>query len=259
MVDIHCHILPGLDDGAESWEVSLQMAEMAIADGITHIVATPHANSNYKFDPERIRQLRDELQAKLGDRLTLTTGCDFHLSYENLQDARLHPQKYTLNQKNYLLVEFADYSIPPTIDDTLHQLQLLGMRPIITHPERNPIIRATPQKLEKWLERGCYAQITALSLVGRFGAAAKHAAERWLEEDRIHFVASDAHNLSGRPLRLRQAFDVVVERKGEAVARALFVENPLAAVEGRALPYVPEPAGSGERTSSRRRKRFIFF
>jgi len=138
-------------------------------------------------------------------------------------------------------------------------LQLLGMRPIITHPERNPIIRATPQKLEKWLERGCYAQVTALSLVGRFGASAKHAAERWLEEDRIHFVASDAHNLSGRPLRLRQAFDVVVERKGEEVARALFQANPLAAVEGRPLPYVPEPAGSGHQPAGRRRKRFFFF
>src|SRR3981081_2488015 len=86
MVDIHCHILPGLDDGADTLETSIQMAEMAIADGVTHVVGTPHANSHFKFDPELIRQRRDELQSAVGNRLILATGCAFHLSYENLQD-----------------------------------------------------------------------------------------------------------------------------------------------------------------------------
>ena len=260
MVDIHCHILPGIDDGAESIEISLQMAETAIADGITHVVATPHANSVYTFELERIRELRDQLQAQVGNRLTLVTGCDFHFSYENLQGARQNPHKYTINQKNYLLVEFADYSIPPTIDDTLHQLQLAGLRPIVTHPERNPLIRANPQKLTRWVERGCYVQVTALSLLGRFGPSAQRAADRWLAEDCIHFFASDAHNVTGRPLKLREAFEVVAQRRGTEVAQALFRDNPLAALEGRPLPYVPEPLSSENSGSTpRRRKRFIFF
>src|SRR5580692_2283583 len=129
MVDIHCHILPGIDDGAKSMEVSLQMAEIAIADGITHVIATPHSNAEFKFRPELVLQLRNELQAKVEGRLKLATGCDFHLSYENLADIQVNKTKYTLNQKNYLLVEFADFAIPPNIDDTLHNLHLLGLHP----------------------------------------------------------------------------------------------------------------------------------
>src|SRR5882672_5781019 len=214
MVDIHCHILPGLDDGADTLETSIQMAEMAIAEGVTHVVGTPHANSQYKFDPELIRLRRDELQSAVGGRLTLATGCDFHLSYENLQDLQINPQKYTINQKNYLLV------------------QLAGLSPIITHPERNSLLRAQPERMYRWLHQGCYAQVTALSILGRFGSAAQNRAEEWLDSGRIHFVASDAHNLQGRPLQLRAAYDKVAERRGDAVAQALFQHNPLAAFEG---------------------------
>ena len=259
MVDIHCHILPGLDDGADTLETSIQMAEMAIAEGVTHVVGTPHANSQYKFDPELIRQRRDELQSAVGNRLILATGCDFHLSYENLQDIQKNPKKYTINQKNYLLVEFADFAIPPSMDDNLHQLQLMGLSPIITHPERNALLRAQPERMYRWLHQGCYVQITALSILGRFGSAALQCAEDWLDADRIHFVASDAHNLKGRPLQLRAAFDKVAERRGEAVAQALFQDNPLAAFEGRGLAYEPEQADPSAKPPQYRRKRFIFF
>ncbi len=260
MVDIHCHILPGLDDGADTLETSIQMAEMAIADGITHVVGTPHANSTYKFDPELIRQRRDELQSAVAGRLILATGCDFHLSFENLQDIRKNPRKYTINQKNYLLVEFADFAIPPSMDDTMHQLQLAGLSPIITHPERNALLRAKPERMYRWLHQGAYVQITALSILGRFGSGAQHRAEAWLDADRVHFVASDAHNLKGRPPQLRAAYDAVAKRRGTTVAQALFHDNPLAAFEGRSLPYEPEqPDPSAKPAQYRRRKRFIFF
>ncbi len=260
MVDIHCHILPGLDDGPDSLEEALEMAEMAIADGITHVVATPHADDQYRFDPDLVHERRNELQARLGERLMLATGCDFHLSFENLQDLNEHPTRYTINQKNYLLVEFADFAIPPTIEETLHQLQLARLSPIITHPERNALIRAQPERLYRWIHQGCYVQVTAQSLLGRFGPKVQRLVETWLDEDRIHFFASDAHNLTSRPLRLRQAYDAVAKRRGEEVARALFHDNPLAALEGRSLPYAPEPRdGETKRPSVRRRKRFLFF
>jgi protein-tyrosine phosphatase len=260
MVDIHCHILPGMDDGADTMETSVEMAEMAIAEGVTHVVATPHANGEYNFDPAVIRQRRAELQERVGGRLQLMTGCDFHLSFENIQDLRLDPAKYTINQKNYLLVEFADFSIPPGSDETLHQLQLLGVSPIITHPERNRLIRAKPEQLRRWLRQGSYVQITAQSLTGGFGERAQKQAEEWLEEDMVHFFASDAHNVDKRPLRLRAAYDLVAQKRGEEVARALFFDNPLAAVEGRPLPYEPEPPEASNRAVHRhRRKRFIFF
>jgi protein-tyrosine phosphatase len=262
MIDIHCHILPGLDDGPEAIEMSCEMAESAIADGVTHIIGTPHANDTHHFDPALVRQRRDELQARFEGRLTLATGCDFHMSFDNLQDIRRDAWRYTLNQKNYLLVEFATYSIPPSMDQALHELQLAGLRPIITHPERNPLIRAKPERLFQWLRQGCYAQITAGALLGRWGEASKEAAERWLDGGAVHFLASDAHNVTSRPLKLKETYDLVAAENGAKVARALLVENPLAAFEGRELPYVPElseefaPAGAAP---AKRRKRFWLF
>lgn len=260
MVDIHCHLFSALDDGAKSFEESLEMAEMAIADGITHVVGTPHADSQYRFDFGLVQQRRAELQAKLGDRLKLGTGCDFHLSVENIQSVRSTPTKYSINQKRYLLVEFADFAIPPTADETLHELQLLGLSPIITHPERNPLIRSQPQRLLGWVRQGCTVQITGQSLLGKWGDSAKQAAEEWMNQKTVHFFASDAHNTTQRPLRLKEAYDAVVTKWGQAVAQALFRDNPLAAFEGRELPYHPElPSAPDRVTQPARRKRFIFF
>src|SRR5579864_1448444 len=259
MVDIHCHILPGIDDGAKSMEIAAQMAEIAIADGITHVIATPHSNAEYKFLPETILQLRNELQAKVEGRLKLATGCDFHLSYENLEDIQVNKTKYTLNQKNYLLVEFADFAIPPNIDDTLHNLHLLGLHPIITHPERNGLIRHQPEKLWRWLRQGCYVQVTAQSLLGRFGKDTAKLLMNWLDDERIHFVASDAHSVTGRPLKLREAYDLVAKCRGIETADALFTHNPMAAFDGRPLPYQPEPPPDKNARSYKKRKRFIFF
>lgn len=261
MIDIHCHILPTLDDGAESVEIAVAMAEMAVAEGVTHIICTPHSNSRYAFQPEVIKQRRDELQARYEGKITFATGCDFHLSFENLQAIRETPTRYTLNQKNYLLVEFADYSIPPALDQALHDLQLAGLTPIITHPERNPLIRTKPERLFQWLRQGCYAQVTAQSISGKFGRTAQEAAEKWLAAGVFHFIASDAHNVSSRPLRLKATYDYVSGEYGEELAHALLVDNPLAAFEGRPLPCVPELAedGNTEGGQTRRRKRFWFF
>src|SRR5260370_19110472 len=129
MVDLHCHILPGLDDGPDTIEESVAMAESEIADGITHVVATPHSSDDYFFDYAQVRSRRDELQTRMGGRLKLATGCDFHLSPENLESLRRNPSFYCINQRNYLFVEFNEVSIPPALDQTLHQLQLADLRP----------------------------------------------------------------------------------------------------------------------------------
>jgi protein-tyrosine phosphatase len=261
MVDIHCHLLPGLDDGPESLEMSVAMCEMAIADGITHVIATPHADSSYAFQPDLIRRRRDELQARFEGRIELATGCDFHLSFENIEDLRPYPAKYTLNQKRYLLVEFNDYSIPPAMDQTLHHLQLYGATPIITHPERNPLIRNNTERLYRWIRTGCYVQITAQSILGKFGAQAMTMAESWLKDGAVHFFASDAHNLTSRPLQLKEAYAKVASKNGKDVAEGLFVENPRAVFDGEALPFVLElPEDRGHAPGARKKKkRFWFF
>ncbi len=256
MVDLHCHILPGLDDGPDTMDESMMMAESAIADGISHLVATPHSNSTYLFDYAQVRRIRDELQAKFRDGLKIATGCDFHLNPENLGSLRADSSPYCINQKNYLLVEFNEISIPPSMDKTLHEIQLARVRPVITHPERNRILRTHPERLRKWVRQSCFVQVTGGALTGGFGETSQKDALRWIGEGLVHFVASDAHNTRTRPLRLQPAYDVVLDRFGEEKARALFLENPLAAFEGRELPHVPEVE---QELPSARRKRFFFF
>jgi len=257
MVDIHCHLLPGLDDGPETMEESLEMAEMALSDGITHIAATPHSNDVYPFDSERSQALCRELAERMGGRLNLTTGCDFHLSYENVEAATACPARFALNQKHYLLLEFADFSLPAFLDRALERLQAAGLKLIVTHPERNPLVRAAPERLRGWIDSGCSVQITALSLAGRFGPAAERAALGYLDRNWVHFVASDAHNVRGRPPRLRTAYDLVAARRGPQVARALFQDNPLAAWQGERLPWIAEPEPPPPAPA--RRRRFFFF
>ena len=256
MVDLHCHILPGLDDGPDNMELSLAMAESAIADGITHVVATPHSNSEYVFDYSRVRKVREELQAKIDGRLILASGCDFHLSPENLDALRAEASRFCINQRDYLLVEFNEYSIPPAMDQTLHEIQLMRLRPVITHPERNAILRLQSERLLKWVRLGCFIQVTAGSLTGVFGTGAQKDAWRWMADGLVHFVASDAHNMRGRPPKLQPAFELVLKQFGEEVASALFVDNPMAAFEGRDLPHVPEVRNE---IALPRRKRFFFF
>src|SRR5882757_1144834 len=116
MVDLHCHILPGIDDGAKTIEEALAMAETAIADGITHVVATPHASNEYSFDFARVRAARDDLQSRVGDRLQIATGCDFLLSPEAVAAVIPAPPQFCLGQKDYRLVECNEFSLPPALD-----------------------------------------------------------------------------------------------------------------------------------------------
>ena len=232
------------------------MAKDAIADGITHVVGTPHASSEHKFDFERVRAAHDELTARLGDRLVLATGCDFHLNPENIQAVRSDSARYCINQKDYLLVEFNEFSIPPSMNQTLHELHLQGLRPIVTHPERNAILRTQPDRLRNWVRQGCFAQVTAGSLAGIFGPLAKDIAWAWIAQGLVHFVSSDAHNTARRPLKLKFAYQAVAKRFGEEKAQALFVENPMAAFEGLPLPHIPEIL---QETRLEKRKRFFFF
>jgi protein-tyrosine phosphatase len=244
MIDIHHHLLFDLDDGSRSLEMSVDMAAMAVEDGITHIVCTPHANERFAYQPEVIRErlnaVEEVLLAKGIGPLALGIGCDFHLMYENVEDALHRPNRYTINQKNYLLVEFPDYSISPNTNETLYDLRLSGMTPIITHPERNPILSKQPERMGEWLSTGSLVQITAASLHGRFGQVAQKTCHWLLERNWVHFIATDAHNLTSRPPQMRAAYDSVAEKYGEATAQRLCMSNPLAVFEGQPLQAQPD-------------------
>jgi protein-tyrosine phosphatase len=242
MIDIHHHLLWSLDDGASTLETSIAMAKAAAADGISHIVCTPHANNTYSYDPfvisEKIAELqrildRDAISVKLG------RGCDFHMSY--IQEAKLDPGKFSINGLGYLLVEIPDYGLSRGLTEVFYQLQLAGLTPILTHPERNPTLQNDQPRLVDWLRGGVLIQVTAGSVVGRMGKHAERMAHELLANRWVHFLATDAHNTTSRPPKMREAFEVVAKKYGPDYAHLLCVSNPLAAFMGKPLQQQIEP------------------
>lgn len=254
VIDIHSHILHGLDDGAASFEVSLAMAQVARDTGITDIVATPHSNSAYRFEPALIASRIRELQGAVGERLTIHRGCDFHLSARNIQQALREPRRFSVNSLNYLLVEFPEVSMIQGVDEIFAELKSVGLNLIITHPERNPYLADDVKQLQRWVENGIFVQLTAQSLLGEpFGAKAARWCEKAITMGVVHFVASDAHDAIYRPPRLDRARQFLEKHFGEEYAELLVEVNPRAVIEGMALTpgIIPPPR--------RQRRRWLFF
>jgi protein-tyrosine phosphatase len=235
LIDIHCHVLFGLDDGAKTIEDSVAMVLMAAEHGTTDLVATPHANLEYHFDPDLIEERRRQLEAAASGALRLYTGCDFHLSYDNIQDALAHPGKYTINQKCYLLVEFSDLLIFKNTSEIFGRLAEAGMIPIVTHPERNGLLRQRIDEIARWVEQGVYVQVTAQSLTGRFGRRAQDFSKVLLGRRLVHIIASDGHDCEHRPPVMREAYEWLCEQYGEALADTLTTRNPGATLTGNSL------------------------
>ncbi|HEX4021087.1 MAG TPA: CpsB/CapC family capsule biosynthesis tyrosine phosphatase [Acidobacteriaceae bacterium] len=252
MIDIHHHLIFGLDDGAKNIETSLAMVEMAQADGITHIVCTPHANSFYSYRPEENVARLAQIKERSGSQITFATGCDFHLSFDNIEDAMQHRNRYTIHQKNYLLVEFPDFGIPVNISQTFYEMLIAGIIPILTHPERNQTLAAQPYRMVEWIRLGCLVQVTAGSLTGTFGRTAQRIGEQLIRDRWVHFLATDAHNTTTRPPHLHEAYDWVKRAHGEECAERLCVTNPRAAFYGEPMPEQPEPVGIFEEHAPKR-------
>ncbi|MFN3324491.1 MAG: tyrosine-protein phosphatase [Bryobacteraceae bacterium] len=236
MVDIHSHILHGLDDGASSLDESVEMVRMAAENGTTDIVATPHANIEFRFRPELVAERVAELRQAVGSLIQIHTGCDFHLLHDYTEDAVAHPAKYTINGKCYLMVELSDLMIFSNTDQIFQRLMDAGMIPVVTHPERNWLLQQRLPLLERWVSMGCCMQVTGQSLLGRFGSKARRFGEEMMERGLVHFIASDAHDSQDRTPRLDQAFQHVSRKYGEARAERLFRTNPRAALCGDPLP-----------------------
>jgi protein-tyrosine phosphatase len=239
-VDIHSHILYGMDDGAKTLEQSVAMLEMAASGGTTDIVGTPHSDQMYDFQPELIAVRVCELNAALGGRIRVHHGCDFHLHFDNIQDCLANPAKYTINHQRYLLVEFHNAHIPETTGEVFGRMTTLDLTPVITHPERNPLLQQRMESLVNWVRLGCLVQVTAQSFLSRFGKRARQAADELMERRLVHFVASDAHDTEDRTPLLGEAFAYVAKRYGAARAQALFSDHPRATLTGQYLE-VEEP------------------
>ena len=244
-VDIHCHLLPGLDDGPSNWEQTLAMAQAAVENGLEWVVATPHQRGRHAENtPELIRAILDQTQRHLEDRqvpLRLFPGADVRID-ETLVDGFRNGEVQTIADGRYLLLELPhDVYFP--LDGLLRDLRHLGITGILTHPERNHAIIRRPDLLEDVIRAGALVQITAGSITGSFGAVVRRFSEELLLSGKVHVVATDAHGCHGRPHNLGDAHRQIARLLGRESADILCRRNPARIVLGLS-PQRLEPVRS---------------
>ncbi len=243
MIDIHCHILPGLDDGAAELDDSIAIAAAAVADGTRTVVATPHgAKWAYNGSLAETQRKVSELQAEISSRgvdLEVLTGLEAHITPDL---AELHDRGgvFTLNGSRYLLVEFPLQILPVYTDQALFDLQVRQLIPVIAHPERNLAIAAKPEILWRMVSHGMLAQVTAGSLVGLFGPKTREVAELLVTHRLVHVIASDAHSVTGRGPVLSAAVKRAGELIGQDAAGAMVTVTPWTILRNESV-QVPEP------------------
>ena len=236
MIDLHSHVIPGIDDGAKSWEEAIAMCRMAQADGTELLVATPHMfNGLYQPSTSSVTKNIDLLKKRLRSErigLEVMQGAEVH-ACPDLPLLLKEEPKLTLNGKSrYFLLEFPHSVIPPGADQFVFQLVIKNLIPIVAHPERNLYVQRNVKLLEHLLQHGAICQVTAMSFTGGFGPRARECAYELLRRNLVHVVASDAHNITGRPPHLSEARKAVQECVGSKRARELFETHPRKILNG---------------------------
>lgn len=252
MIDLHCHILPGIDDGAPDLETALQMARIAVADGITVTACTPHMMPGYyENTSEGVRAAVVALQAELDSAdiaLRLVTGADVHL-VPGLAGGLRDGSKLTLADTRYFLFEPPHNTAPPRMAEAVFDCMAAGFHPLITHPERLRWIEDHYELMVQLAQAGAWMQLTAGSVTGRFGKRTQYWAERMLDEGIVHILATDAHNLRSRAPVLSEAVETVSIRLGEQAARDMVLTRPLAVLENASPATLPAAVGAPRQAS----------
>jgi len=235
--DIHCHCLPAIDDGPKTVSESLSLCGALVNDGVTDVVATPHQLGRFSGCNEAA-QIRDQVaalnEALAGNniRLNVVPGGDVRVDERICQLIEADKILTLADKGKHILLELP-YEVFIDIEPLLVELSSLGIQPIVSHPERHPVITRQPDLLLKWLQRSAHLQVTCGSLLGDFGPAAQKAAWHLLSLGYTSFVATDSHDLRGRRPRMRAAFESISARLGRAMARLVCIENPLRVLQGK--------------------------
>ena len=264
MIDLHCHILPGLDDGPKSVDLAIEMAGIAQSDGIRKIVATPHLFKG-AFGCEDlgvIEQKRAELEGRLiekGVSVEILAGAEVHLSHNLIPEIKEHRHYLVLNGSSYMFLEFPSDHVFSGVRDLFFELMTEGVVPIVAHPERNTVFQQSPRLLYELVQMGALAQANSGSLLGDFGSRAQSSVFDLLASNLIHFISSDAHNTHSKAPRLSAARDKAAAVLGETRANALVEDNPRAVLEDREVPFFPEPIDPGAREKTLKVKFPSFF
>ncbi len=255
MIDLHCHILPGIDDGPRDMAVSLAMARCAVDDGITYIACTPHIYPGlYENDGPGIAAAVQALRAALaqaGIPLQLGFGADTHLAPDLLEGIRAG-RVPTLAGSRYLLLEPPHHVAPPRLDQTVFSLLGAGIVPVITHPERLSWIENHYPLMATLVRQGAWMQLTSGSLTGRFGPRPRYWAERMLDEGLVHIVATDSHHIDKRPPLLAEGRDAAARRVGDDEARHLVLTRPQGILDNIAPGQLPPPPAPSPGTPAKR-------
>jgi protein-tyrosine phosphatase len=251
VIDLHCHILPGIDDGAADVAVSVAMARAFVADGVTAVACTPHILPGvYHNTGPQIRRAVHDLQQELdaqGIALELVSGADAHVVPDflaGLQSGHL----LSLADSRYVLVEPPHHVAPPRLHELFFRLVVAGYVPILTHPERLGWIKSHYSAIQELARSGTWMQITAGSLTGGFGRTARYWAERMLDDGLVHILATDAHDTVRRPPNLSQGRDIAAKRIGDSEAEHLVVTRPLGIVNNQEPSSLPMPASAAMAT-----------
>jgi protein-tyrosine phosphatase len=252
--------MPEIDDGARSLDEALEMARIAAEDGIEYMVSTPHMYNGLSSNPEptEILERVAALNEAIGeDGLKILPGNEVHISHEIAEQAR-NNRVTKINQGNYILVEFPQLTVPVGAEELFYKLLLQGVRPILVHPERNAQIQSNPAIVANFIDRGVFIQVTAMSVTGEFGPAAKICADALLRHDCVHFLATDTHRPSRRPPILSKGRDAAAAIIGQTRADALVEANPRAVINGEIFHYpAPIPFGSGSKSKKSLFSRFF--
>lgn len=236
MIDIHCHILPAIDDGPAGLLETIDMLRIAAGDGITHIVATPHYRHGEYPTTQDIQDKLAQVQKEIVKNciaVKLLGGADIRLTYELIEGIGNNAIP-TINNSRYFLLELPDL-IPPHLDDFLFEARIKGYVPVITHPERNYSLLTSPEKIGTIREAGVLFQLTAMSVTGNFGRQMKKFTEQLFKKGYVDFVATDAHSIKQRPPLLSKAYRETAGILDKREADKIFFENPKAVIENREL------------------------
>lgn len=219
------------------------MCRASLEEGIDTIVVTPHVLRG-RWRSLTVAELTaqlDELRKRVGSSPRLLLGSEYFFAHDVNEVLAAGTAIAPLAGSRYVLIELAANAVPPLFEQPLYRMQLDGWVPVLAHPERNRVYQSRPDLLASLIELGTKTQITAGSLLGEFGSEAKHAAELFLRRNLVHFLATDAHNMTKRPPRIRKATEALQALCGNEAAEALTVRNPRSVIENRTLEYEPEP------------------
>ncbi|MFB6466847.1 tyrosine-protein phosphatase [Cytobacillus sp. Hz8] len=244
MIDIHCHILPSIDDGPRDFASVIEMANQAVAIGVTDLFATPHhLNGRYENTKQEIlegvRVLNQILQNE-SIPLNVHGGQELRLHREIFQSLNENEILTLDNQGKYLLLELPTQEVPSYTLDIVYELLLKGIIPIIAHPERNAMFQEDPELLFELVQEGALTQLTSSSILGHFGKKAKSFSFKIIEHHLVHFVATDAHNLDSRNFNLHKAYEIIKTKFG-IKTNFYFIENAKQLMNGKKI-LIEEPA-----------------